>query len=108
MGVEIQEDLQQELSKSFDTFEAGEDLLQDAKTAELLLGSFYVHCGILQTLKVVEYIGPDSKIACRAFNTVHVKVLVYKLFDNEEERDYIEQAEVTSMPHVNYDGKWDE
>jgi hypothetical protein len=105
----MEENLEKVISKSFDTFAVGEDLLRDSTTAELLLGSFYPHCSIIQALTIVEYTGQKPPLGVYpSFNTVQVKVAAYSLNSMREENDLLEQAEITLMPHVNFDGRWDE
>jgi hypothetical protein len=62
----------------------------------------------LQTLKVVEYVGPASD-AVFVLNRVNIRVLVYHMYKTGRSLDLEDtQAEITSMPHRRFEGKWDE
>jgi hypothetical protein len=65
----------------------------------------------LQSLKVVEYLGPKTNEFCYNSNNVKIKVQVYALYHTpkslEENKDFPE-AEITRMPHAIFEGKWDE
>ena len=80
--------------------------------AEMRLKLFY-HCSkeALQSLRVVEYLGPETLETCYNSNNVKVKVQVYALFHTprslEEQKDFPE-AETTQMPHAAFEGNWDE
>jgi hypothetical protein len=77
--------------------------------ASLLLGEFYEEAAIaLLSLKVVEYNGPNSDTTCHSSNDVTVKVHVYKLYKTGEEREALQQSEITSMPHMSFAEQWDE
>jgi hypothetical protein len=88
-------------------------LLADFWTAaELRLGPFYEGSkATLQSLKVVEYLGPKTLEDCYSSNNVRIKVQVYALYHTprslEEQKDFPE-ADITQMPHVMFEGKWDE
>lgn len=84
------------------------NLLQDAS---LLLGPLYEHSKDLQSLKVVEYIGPNVEVQSYSSDEVQVKVQVYQLYHtlrSLEEHERLPQAEITPMPHIKFDGQWDE
>jgi hypothetical protein len=77
--------------------------------ASLLLGEFYEEAAIaLLSLKVVEYNGPNLDTTCHSSNDVTVKVHVYKLYKTGEEREALQQSEITSMPHMSFAEQWDE
>ena len=66
---------------------------------------------ILQHLKVVEYVGQQAEITCYRAQDVRIRIQVYELYDTPkglEEDDDMCQAEVTPMPHLQFDGVWDE
>jgi pachytene checkpoint protein 2 len=80
--------------------------------AEMRLGPFYDNSKhALQSLKVVEYLGPKTVEDCYISNNLRIKVQVYALYQSprslEEQKDFPE-AEITSMPHAMFEGKWDE
>lgn len=64
----------------------------------------------LQSLKVVEYLGPSVEETSFSSRKVRIEVQVYEIYDNPmlNDTDDFPQAEVTSMPHVRFDGIWDE
>ena len=79
--------------------------------ASLLLGPIFG--GVIAriaSLKVVEYSGPKSSTTCYSSNDTRVKVQIYKLYKTGEESEdlILQQAEITPMPHTNFDGRWDE
>jgi hypothetical protein len=76
------------------------------------LGPFYDWSkDALQSLKVVEYLGPSTLERCYNSNNVRIKVQVYALYhiprSLEEQKDFPE-AEITQMPHAMFEGNWDE
>ncbi len=80
--------------------------------AAMKLGPFYEFAkGALQSLKVVEYLGPKTDEFCYNSNNVNIKVQVYALYHTprsfEENKDFPE-AESTPMPHAMFEGVWDE
>ena len=64
----------------------------------------------LQTLKVVEYVGPKLDTPLFKLNRVRIIVLVYNMITTCRSLQSLEmpQAEVTMMPHSRFEGKWDE
>jgi hypothetical protein len=80
--------------------------------AERKLGPFY-QCSKngLQSLKVVEYLGPETLEGCFNSSSIRIKVHVYALHHTRrslaEDKDFPE-AEITQMPHGMFEGKWDE
>jgi hypothetical protein len=80
--------------------------------AERKLGPFY-QCSKygLQSLKVVEYLGPETLEGCFNSSSIRIKVHVYALHHTPrslaEDKDFPE-AEITQMPHGMFEGKWDE
>ncbi|KAE9381279.1 AAA-domain-containing protein [Stipitochalara longipes BDJ] len=109
---ELREDLENQLSTPGNTFEPLEDILADERTAEMRLKLFYHYSKeALQSLRVVEYLGPETLETCYNSNNVKVKVQVYALFHTprslEEQKDFPE-AETTQMPHAAFEGNWDE
>lgn len=77
--------------------------------ASLLLGpTFGAVIMRIASLKVVEYSGPKTDATCYSSNDMRVEVQIYKLFKTGEEREDLQQAEITPMPHMNFDGEWDE
>lgn len=77
--------------------------------ASLLLGQFYkgVAAKVL-SLKVVDYSGPKTSDMCHSSDSTRIKVQVYKLYKTVAEKGVLQQAEITPMPHVNFDRQWDE
>lgn len=65
----------------------------------------------LKSLKVVEYLGPDTDQTTHSSANVRIEVQVYELYDDprtfEEDND-IPQAEITPMPHARFKSVWDE
>jgi hypothetical protein len=59
-------------------------------------------------LKVVDYHGPEGKAACYSSNDITVKVHAYQLYTYQEESKDLQQAVVNSMPHVDFDGQWNQ
>lgn len=65
---------------------------------------------MLQSLKVVEYLGPDVEETSFSSRNVRIEVHVYELYDNPtltDDEDF-PQGDITSMPHAKYDSTWDE
>jgi len=65
----------------------------------------------LESLKLVEYVGEEKGTTCFQLNQVNVKLQVYQLYETNEsfqEHAEIPQAQITNMPHVIFDGQWDE
>lgn len=53
--------------------------------------------------------GIKTASTCYALNTITVKLQAYQLYETEREEDSaIPQAESSLMPHVRFDGQWDE
>lgn len=113
------------LSAPSRTFDLGEDILanQYRKSmsflctkiadsfpgASLLLGAKYEAITMrILSLRVVEYSGPKKDTMCYSSNDARVKVQVYKMYTTGEEREGLQQAEVTPMPHINFDRQWDQ
>jgi hypothetical protein len=74
------------------------------------LGPLYEKHDYLQSLKVVEYMGPTTELNTFSSNDVQIKVQVYKLYlslRSTEEHEGLPQADMTPLPHVKYDGLWD-
>ncbi len=103
--------LEEQLSTKDLTFDLLEDILEDERNARHKLGSIYGAASTqLQSLTVVEYLGPRKDETCYRSNDVTIKIQLYKLYDVPrflENKEFI-QAEVTPMPHVAFDGRWDE
>lgn len=76
------------------------------------LGPYYENAiATLQSLNVVEYIGPKTAETCYSSNNVRIEVQVYDLFQSPrsfEESQEIPQAEITPMPHVRFERVWNE
>ncbi len=88
------------------------DYIDTVIAAAMKLGPFYDFAkGTLQSLKVVEYLGPKTDEFCYNSNNISIKVQVYALYHTpksfDENKDFPE-AEVISMPHACFEGKWDE
>ncbi|KUJ22614.1 P-loop containing nucleoside triphosphate hydrolase protein [Mollisia scopiformis] len=65
----------------------------------------------LQSLKVVEYLGPSAEESTFSSKNVRIEVYVYGLYGNArslEEDRHFPQAELTPMPHIRFEGIWDE
>jgi hypothetical protein len=63
------------------------------------------------SLKVVEYLGPKTLETCFSSKKVHIKVQIYKLDQTPrslEQGKAFSQAEITRLPHVRFEGVWDE
>jgi hypothetical protein len=73
-----------------------------------LLGDLYgLAKEAFHSMKVVECIGrPET--TCYASNNVKIKIQIYQLYDTREEDETLPQAEITSMPHIDFDGQWDQ
>jgi hypothetical protein len=41
-------------------------------------------------------------------NTVKVRLHMYQMYTTRENYETVEQADVSSMPHADFDGQWDE
>jgi hypothetical protein len=80
------------------------------KDARLLLGHLYDRTKDLRSLKVVEYAGPTTDINYYCSDDVQIKVQVYQLYCSRktEEHNGLPQADVTPLPHIQFEGKWDE
>ena len=71
----------------------------------------YDRTEVLHSLKVVEYTGPATGIESYRSDDVHIKVQVYHLYRtrrSKEEHEGLPQADVTPLPHIKFEGKWDE
>jgi len=80
--------------------------------AQMKLKSFY-HCSkqALQSLKVVEYLGPELLESCYNSDNARISVQVYALYHTPrslEEHEDFPEGQITKMPHAIYEGKWDE
>jgi hypothetical protein len=65
----------------------------------------------IQSLKVVEYVGTRTECTCFQLSAVRVKVQVYQMYDDVRsliENKDLPQAEITSLPHLRFEGRWDE
>ena len=62
----------------------------------------------LASLRVVDYAGPPTDISCYSSNDTKIKIQPYQLYTAPEDRNTIEQAEITLMPHKAFEGQWDE
>jgi hypothetical protein len=73
------------------------------------LGPYYENTiQVLQSLKVVEYVGPTTE--CYS-NDLRIEIHVFDLFRTPRllhDSAEIPQGEVTPMPHVRFEGIWDE
>jgi pachytene checkpoint protein 2 len=80
--------------------------------AEMRLGPFYHFSkDTLQSLKVVEYLGPETlEEGCFNCDNVKIKIHVYALYHTprllEEDKEFPE-AEITQMPHAMFESDWD-
>ena len=82
-----------------------------SQEAVLILGDFYQNAKhALESLKVVEYVGPKTDVACYSSKYVRVNIQVYQLCSgtttNEDED--LPQGKITTLPHVDFEGLWDE
>jgi hypothetical protein len=82
-----------------------------ATAASKRLGPYYKNTiQVLQSLKVVEYVGPET--VCQFYSTnVRIEVQVFDLFRTPrllQESTDIPQGEITPMPHIRFEGIWDE
>jgi hypothetical protein len=113
------------LSIPSQTFDLGEDILANQyrkPTSLWVLGSTDSFPGALlllghsheavarkvHSLKVLDYRGPKMGAVCHSSDDVRIKVQAYKLYKTAEERGGLHQAEINSMPHIKFDGQWDE
>ena len=76
------------------------------------LKSFY-QCSksFLQSLRVVEYLGPEMLEGCYNSDNVSIRVQVYALHNTArslEEQEEFPEGQITKMPHAIYEGNWDE
>ncbi|KAG0651195.1 Pachytene checkpoint [Hyphodiscus hymeniophilus] len=58
-----------------------------------------------------KYSGPTTDIKTYRSDDVHIKVQVYQLYHTRrstEEQDGLPQADVTPLPHIKFEGQWDE
>jgi len=82
-----------------------------ATAASKRLGSYYKNTvQVLQSLKVVEYVGPETEYQYYSSN-VRIEVQVFDLFRTPrllQESTDIPQGEITPMPHIRFEGIWDE
>lgn len=66
---------------------------------------------VIKTLKVVEYVGPKTKSVQLVLSDMRIKVQVYEMYHDARTLDEnmdLPQAEITSLPHLRFEGKWDE
>jgi hypothetical protein len=73
-----------------------------------LLGQYH---DLLESLKLVEYVGEDKDSTYYQLNEVNVKLQLYQIYDADQafqEQTDIPQAQITNMPHIRFDGQWDE
>lgn len=71
----------------------------------------YDRTEILHSLKVDEYSGPATGIETHCSDDVCIKVQVYQLYRTRrsaEEYEGLPQADITPLPHVKFEGQWDE
>lgn len=113
-GIELQniqkvrEELEAQLDRPDQVFDIGEELLVDEFKAPLLFGDlFLVVKEVFQAVKVVEYTG-QSYQTCYSSNNVRVKVQIYQLYYSREQNESIHQAVILPMPHIDFEGQWDE
>ena len=64
-------------------------------------------------LKVIEYTGPtaDTDSNCYSTSKAHIDVQIYEIYNDEpsfEEVRSMPEAEIVYLPHVKFDGLWDE
>lgn len=66
----------------------------------------------LSTLKIVEYAGPKILYSTISLHGCQLRVQLYHLYleapSFEDETDNFPQADMKLLPHVRYEGKWDE
>lgn len=66
----------------------------------------------LLTLKIVEYAGPKTLYSTINLHGCHLRIQLYHLYlespSSENEIDTFPQADMNFLPHVRYEGKWDE
>ncbi|TVY51448.1 Pachytene checkpoint protein 2-like [Lachnellula cervina] len=108
---ELQEALQARLSSpdNGSVVEVGDEIMASPDASITLGQMFETYKDIIQSLKVVEYVGIKTASTCYALNTITVKLQAYQLYETEREEDSaIPQAESSLMPHVRFDGQWDE
>ena len=83
----------------------------NSQEAILILGDLYQKTDYaIESLKVVEYVGPKTDVTCYSSNSVRVNIQVYQLHSDTpiEKNDDLPQGEITILPHINFDGRWDE
>ncbi|TVY24089.1 Pachytene checkpoint protein 2-like protein [Lachnellula hyalina] len=108
---QLQEALQARLSSpdNSSVVEVGDDIMANPDASITLGQLFETYKDIIQSLKVVEYVGIETASACYTLNTMTVRLQAYQLYDTAREEDStIPQAETSLLPHVRFDGQWDE
>jgi hypothetical protein len=83
----------------------------DLDASDVLGPLFEQYQDVLESLKLVEYVGDEKGSTCYQLNEVNVKLQIYQLYDEDQsfqEHADIPQAQVANMPHVRFDGQWDE
>ncbi|KAJ5032322.1 uncharacterized protein L3040_008929 [Drepanopeziza brunnea f. sp. 'multigermtubi'] len=106
--------LEAQLLSAVNTFDMLEDILADERNGNLKLGSEYPRAKqILDSLKVVERIGPATEETCFSSLEVKLRVQVFELWTAssplEESDEGDEQlGELISMPHTRFEAVWDE
>ncbi|PBP25850.1 thyroid hormone receptor interactor [Diplocarpon rosae] len=106
--------LRAQLLSGVNTFELLEDLLADEQAGPFRLGNEYARAkAILQSLKVVEHIGPTSVETIFSSENVKLKIQVFELYNTPSSLNNTDEAEeelgeIFQMPHVRFEGVWDE
>ncbi|RKF59277.1 Pachytene checkpoint protein 2-like protein [Erysiphe neolycopersici] len=114
----LQAELEHQLSSENLTFELLEEILDDSRMTnemdgEYKLGPLYQFAkDTLDSLKVVEYMGPAREFTCYTTEDVRVEVQIYSLYNTSdstaEEDQQLPQAEIISLPHSRFANLWEE
>lgn len=88
-------------------------LVTNKMDGEYKLGPLFQHAkDILESLKVVEYMGPAKEFTCYTTEDVRVEVQIYFLYNasdsTAEEDKQLPQAEIISLPHSRFANQWEE
>jgi hypothetical protein len=83
-----------------------------AIAASKRLGPYYKNTiQVLQSLKVVEYVGAETESRQYYSSNVRIEVQAFDLFRTPrllQESTDIPQGEITPMPHIRFESIWDE
>ncbi|KAH7363905.1 P-loop containing nucleoside triphosphate hydrolase protein [Rhexocercosporidium sp. MPI-PUGE-AT-0058] len=105
--------LEAQLAKSGCTFDMLEDVLADKDDAICKLGAEYEKANnTLQSLKVVEHVGPTTLETCFKSSNVNLKVQIFQLYTDDSPGNKTKEdgdlGELITMPHARFEGVWDE